>query len=73
MKKAEKLQYLAELNRNLYIATRREEEMRISDSQSMWCCCGALATGLHESRCSRFRNKVDAMVIERLAYLLPKS
>lgn len=44
----------------------------LSDKQTMLCCCGRLATGLHENNCTKFNNKVDAETIKLLSHLLPK-
>lgn len=44
----------------------------LSDKQTMFCCCGKLATGVHERNCAKFNNKVLAETIKRLSYLLPK-
>ena len=55
-----------------WVTTRDAEFNRLSDEQGTWCCCGALATGLHEQRCRRFQNKVDAATIKKLKHLIPK-
>ena len=52
--------------------TRQEVENELSDRQGMWCICGKLATGLHESHCKRFQNKVLKETIVKLEYILPK-
>lgn len=44
---------------NLYCETRLKVERELSDSQSIKCCCGRLATGLHERMCQKFNDKVD--------------
>ena len=72
MKKYEKLEYLKNANFGLFIKTRQMVFDELSDQQTMFCCCGKLATGLHESNCTKFNNKVDAETIKRLSYLLPK-
>ena len=72
MKKYEKLEYLKNANFGLFIKTRKMVFDELSDQQTMFCCCGKLATGLHESNCTKFNNKVDAETIKRLSYLLPK-
>ena len=72
MKKYEKLEYLKNANFGLFIKTRQMIFDELSDQQTMFCCCGKLATGLHESNCTKFNNKVDAETIKRLSYLLPK-
>lgn len=72
MKKIEKLEYLKNADFGLFIKTRKMVFDELSDQQTMFCCCGKLATGLHESNCTKFNNKVDAKTIKRLSYLLPK-
>ena len=72
MKKQEKLAYLRDTNFGLFVKTRQIVFDELSDQQTMFCCCGKLATGLHESNCTKFNNKVDAETIKRLNYLLPK-
>ena len=72
MKKYEKLEYLKNADFCLFIKTRKMVFDELSDQQTMFCCCGKLATGLHESNCTKFNNKVDAETIKRLNYLLPK-
>lgn len=72
MKKYEKLEYLKDANFGLFVKTRQIVFDELSEQQTMFCCCGKLATGLHESNCTKFNNKVDAETIKRLSYLLPK-
>ena len=68
----EKLSYLKDTDFSLFVTTRQIVFDELSDQQTMFCCCGKLATGLHESNCTKFNNKVDAETIKRLSYLLPK-
>ena len=72
MKKQEKLAYLRDTNFGLFVKTRQIVFDELSGQQTMFCCCGKLATGLHESNCTKLNNKVDAETIKRLSYLLPK-
>lgn len=72
MKKQEKLEYLKDTHLNLFLQERQKVKNELSDQQTMFCCCGKLATGLHEIHCTKFNNKVDAEVIKRLEHLLPK-
>ena len=72
MKKHEMLAYLKEADFGLFVKTRQTVFGELSDQQTMFCCCGKLATGLHESNCTKFNNKVDAETINRLRHLLPK-
>ena len=71
MKKWEKLAYLKDVDLDLFIMTRNKVKEELSNGQTMFCCCGRLATGLHESHCKKFNDKVDAEVIKRLQHLLP--
>ena len=72
MKKHEMLAYLKETDFGLFVKTRQTVFGELSDQQTMFCCCGKLATGLHESNCTKFNKKVDAETINRLRHLLPK-
>lgn len=73
MKKSEKLAYLKDNHFGVFIMTRHQVFNDLSDKQTMFCCCGKLATGIHEDNCTKFNNKVDTETIKRLSYLLPKS
>ena len=72
MKKHEKLAYLKDANFGLFVKTRQMVFDELSDQQTMFCCCGKLATGMHEMNCTKFNNRVVAETIKRLSYLLPK-
>lgn len=72
MKKSEKLAYLKENHFEAFSATRLKVFDELSDQQTVSCCCGRLATGLHERHCAKFNNKVDTETIKRLSRLLPK-
>ncbi len=69
-KKWENLAYLKDNHFNLFVDTREEVFNELSQQQTMFCCCGRLATGNHENNCSKFNNKVDAETINRLKHLL---
>lgn len=72
MKKHEKLTYLKDADLGLFVKTRQIVFDELSDQQTMFCCCGKLATGMHEMNCTKFNNRVVAETIKRLSYLLPK-
>lgn len=72
MKKYEKLAYLKENYFGLFLTTRQQAFNELSDQQTMFCCCGRIATSLHESRCTKFNNKVNEETIKRLSHLLPQ-
>ena len=70
MKKEEKIQYIQDNHFKEWLKTRREVEDEISNSQSMFCVCGRLATGLHESMCRKFQNKINDETVKRLSNLI---
>lgn len=71
MKHVEKRAFLVNNHRAEWLKTRNEVFNELSDNQQLICCCGRLATGLHESNCSKFHHKVDAETIRRLKHLIP--
>lgn len=73
MKNCEKFAFLKDADFGLFIDTRNMVYDELSEQQTMFCCCGKLATGLHERYCKKFNNKVDVETINRLSYLLPKN
>ena len=70
MKKSQKLEKIKEVDLELFVKTRQQVFNELSDSQTMFCCCGKLATGLHESHCKKFNDKVISETINRLEYLI---
>lgn len=66
----EKLAYLQDKHFGEWLKTRQEVSNEISDKQSMFCVCGKLATGLHESHCSKFNNTITKETLKRLTPLL---
>ena len=71
MKLADKLNYLQKNHMSDWLTERRRQDDKLSDQQSMYCVCGRLATGLHESGCQRFKNKVNSETLKSLSHLLP--
>lgn len=72
MKYADKLEYLQTNHLMTFVKTRQEVFDELSEQQTMFCCCGRLATGLHEACCQKFKRKVNSETIKRLSHLLPK-
>ena len=72
MKYTDKLEYLQANHIMTFVKTRQEVFDELSEQQTMFCCCGRLATGLHERNCQKFKRKVNSETIKRLSYLLPK-
>lgn len=66
MKLHEKVDYLQTNRMGEWLKTRQEVEDTLSEKQSMFCLCGRLATGLHESHCKKFRNKVTSETVKIL-------
>lgn len=70
MTKRNKIEWLKIHYWSEWASTRQKIADKLSDSQDIFCCCGALATGLHESRCRRFNDKVDSITCKELEHLL---
>lgn len=70
MKIQEKLKYLQDNHFGEWLKTRQIVANEMSDSQSMFCVCGRLATGLHEMNCRKFQNKITSETVKRLNNLL---
>ena len=66
-----KLEYLKNHHSVEFISKRAIVFNELSEKQSIFCCCGQLASGLHESRCRKFNAKVDKETVNRLNHLIP--
>lgn len=55
-----------------WVSTRKQVFNEMSESQSMVCRCGALATGMHEYGCWTFNIAVNKETVKRLKHLLLK-
>ena len=67
----EKLTYIQDNHFEAWLTTRREADDDVSRKCSMFCVCGKLCTGLHESHCKRFQNAVTNEALKRLKHLFP--
>lgn len=65
----EKLKILQDEHMGDWLKTRQAVENELSEKNSMFCVCGRLATGLHESNCRRFKDKVTKETVSRLKHL----
>lgn len=65
-KQREVMNFLKHDHFGLWIRTRAETEEILSFKQKMWCCCGKLATGLHERTCRKFQNMVNTETIKTI-------
>ena len=72
MKIQEKLKFLQDNHLGEWIRVYRETENELSGRQSMFCVCGKLATGLHESYCRKFKGLVTKKTLEKLSHLIVK-
>ncbi len=68
-KKSERLAFLQKYAMGDWIKARQEADEEVSREHEMFCVCGRLCTGLHESGCRRFKAKVDTRSINKLKYL----
>lgn len=66
----QKLEYFQNNYFSEWFKARQETENELSNHQDLMCICGKLATGLHESNCKKFRNKIISESIKKLEYLL---
>lgn len=69
MNKKERIEYLKTHQSKIWLETRKQIFEELSNEQSMFCCCGKLATGLHEINCRKFNAKVDKVTLDRLKIL----
>ncbi len=70
MKVQEKINYLQENHFGEWLKTRQVIDEEVSKEHSMFCVCGRLCTGLHESNCSRFQKKVNSKTAQTLKHLI---
>lgn len=68
----ERIEYLKTHQLSTWLSTRRKIFDELSNNQSIFCCCGKLATGLHEQNCQKFNENVDKETVNRLKELSPK-
>lgn len=68
----ERIEYLKTHQLSTWLSTRRKIFDELSNNQSMFCCCGKLATGLHEQNCRKFNENVDKETVNRLKKFSPK-
>lgn len=73
MKESEKIEILRDKHFSSWLMTRKKVKDEVSDSQTMFCVCGKLATGLHEETCRKFNKKINSETVKRLAHLLSAS
>ena len=72
MKLIEKLEILQTKHLGEWIKTRTEVREVLSNQCPIFCVCGKLATGLHESCCRKFQNMITKQTVKKLSYLLVK-
>ena len=68
-RKAERIEFLQKYAMSDWLKARQEADNEISKECEMWCVCGKLCTGLHETYCQRFKSKVDGRAVEKLKHL----
>lgn len=65
MTKKDKLNFLKRNYPIEWSVLRNRTFDMLSDAQTFWCCCGKLATGLHEKGCVKFNEKVDSETLKQ--------
>ena len=72
MTKDEKIRWLIQHAPGSYARARAKAEHELDGLTPMFCFCGALATGLHTSRCKKFRSRMNTLIINELKEMPPK-
>lgn len=70
MKIQEKLQFIQGNHLGEWLKARAEVADEISNKQQMFCVCGKLATGLHESYCIKLQAEITKQTLKRLEHLI---
>lgn len=68
-KKSERIAFLQKYAMGDWLKARQEADEEVSREHEMWCVCRKLCTGLHESSCRQFQNKVNTRTIQKLKHL----
>lgn len=71
-KNQQQIEAIKDKDLSLWVETRNSVFEILSCQQSMFCCCGKLATGLHEQNCRKFNENVDKETVNRLKEFSPK-
>lgn len=66
----QKISYLQDKHFSEWLKARSEATDEASINQTMFCVCGRLATGLHESHCKKFQNRITQKTVEKLKHLI---
>lgn len=73
MKISDKIKYIQDNHFSYWLRVRRDTEDDMSGSQTMFCICGKLASGMHERVCRKFQDAVTNETIKQLSHLIPKT
>ena len=72
MTKNDKITWLIQYAPASYARAKVEAMNELDDMTPVFCFCGALATGLHTSRCKKFQEQLKTRIISKLNGMLPK-
>lgn len=72
MTKNDKISWLLQHAPGPYARARAEAERELDDLTPIFCFCGALASGLHTSRCKKFQERLKTRIVNKLSDLIPK-
>lgn len=73
MKYFEKLNYIQSNHMKNWLEERSVQLDKLSDACSVYCVCGRLCTGLHESQCKKFNDLVNRNTLINLKHLIPNN
>ena len=65
MKQSEEIQQIQLTNPVEWSLLYNKTFDELSEQQPLFCCCGKLATGLHEMYCHKFADKVRKETLKR--------
>lgn len=70
LSKTRKLEILWQNHSESYNKARNEAIEELDNATPIWCVCGKLATGLHTSRCRKFNEKIDDLILNKIGHLI---
>jgi len=67
---SEKIDFLKEHHMREFLDARETVADELSNTNKLFCICGKLATGLHESMCRKFSRRVDEITANKIYPLM---
>lgn len=72
MTKNEKILWLQQHVPEAYFQARTKAEVELDRHTPIFCFCGAVASGLHTSRCKKFQERLKTKIIQEIGDLISK-